>query len=200
MKTFLKVVFVLIVLAAVFVGIDLGASFLRKKAPIIHWSNDIENGKVDHTLVFDIYYCYNLGELTTTEWVSKKTDYKCPESDILLEEENVNIYYYKGFFNKKKYIKKITNNEELKAAVKYIKPFNKKYDDAFFEKRNILIVFVPTGENAVVKFDHITVSSNIRVKLNIETARADRENTSGYAFFIEVDKEYLGEKDLVIES
>jgi len=200
MKKFIKIVFVILIIAICFVAIDAGTAFLRKKAPLIHWSGEIENGKVDHALAYDIYYCYNLGELKTTEWVLKKKEYTCPPSDIILKEENLNTYFYKGFFNKKKYIKKIETKEDLKNAVRYIKPFNKKYADEFFEKKAIIIAYFPEGANSVVSFDQVIISNTIVVNFNVEKARVDKDNSTGYAYFIEIDKEYLGDKSLTLES
>lgn len=200
MKKFIQFVLIILILGVVFVGADAGIAFLRKKTPLIHWTRDVENGKVDRSLIYDIYYCYNLGEINTTEYVLKKKEYTCPPSDIVLKEENLNTYYYKGFFNKSSYIKKADTKDELKDATKYIKSFDKKYDDAFFEKRSIIIAYVPTGANATVKFNQVLVSNEIIVKINIEKARADKENSTGYAFFIEIDKEYLGDKKLKLES
>ena len=200
MKKLIKVVFILLILAALFIGIDAGIGFLKKQAPLIHWSKSIENGKVNKSLLYDIYYCYNLGEIKTTEIVSKKKQITCPKSDIILKEENLNIYSYKGFFNRNKYIKKATDKGELKAATKYISSFDKKYDDGFFEKRSIIIAYIPTGANAKVTFNQVLISDEIIVKLNVETARADKDNTSGYVFFIEIDKDYLNDKTLKVES
>ena len=200
MKKFIQIVFVILILGAVFIGIDSGVGFLRKRTPLIHWSSNIDNGKVDKTLFYNIYYCYNLGEINTTEFVSKKKEYTCPESDIILKEKNLNIYYYKGFFNKNKYIKRVDNKDELKTATKYIKSFDKKYDDGFFDKKSIIIAYIPTGANAKVSFEEVLISNNIIVKFDIETARADKEIKSGYAYFIEIDKDYLSDKELEIES
>ena len=200
MKKIIKIVFIVLILAVIFIGVDSGIGFLKKKPPIIHWGNSIDNGKVDHTLFYDIYYCYNLGEIKTTEVVSRKKEYTCPESDIILKSENLNVYSYKGFFNRSKYIKKVDNKDELKSATKYISKFDKKYDDGFFDKKSIIIAYLPTGANAQVTFNQVLVSDEIIVKLDVETARADKENTSGYAFFIEIDKDYLGDKKLKLES
>ncbi len=200
MKKIIKLIFIILILAVLFVGIDSGVGFLKKKAPLIHWSNNIENGKVDKTLLYNIYYCYNLGEIKTTEIVSKKKSYTCPESDIILKEENLNIYSYKGFYNRRNYIKKVENKDELKAATKYITSFNKKYDEGFFEKKAIIIAYVPSGANANVTFNQVLISDKVIVKLDIEKARADKDNTTGFVFFIEIDKEYIGDKELTIES
>ena len=200
MKKIIKIIFVILILAVLMIGIDAGVGFLKQQAPLIHWSKNIENGKVDKSLLYDTYYCFNLGEIKTTEIVSKKKTYTCPESDIILKKENLNIYSYKGFFNRKKYIKKVDNKDSLKAATKYISSFDKKYDEGFFDKKSIIIAYIPTGANATVTFKEILISDEITVKLNVETARADKDNTSGYAFFIEIDKDYLGDKELKIES
>lgn len=200
MKKFIKMVFIILILGICFAGIDAGSAFLRKKAPIIHWTKNIENGKVDRSLLYDIYYCYNLGELKTTEWVLKNEEYTCPISDIILKEENLNVTYYKGFYNKKAYVKKATTKEELKEATKYIRDFNKKYDDEFFNNKAVIIAYVPVGANAVVKFDQVLISNTVVVKINVEKARADRDNSTGYAYFIDIEKDYLGDKSISLDS
>jgi hypothetical protein len=200
MKKIIKIIFVILILVVLFIGIDAGVGFLKKQAPLVHWSKNIENGKVDQSLLYDIYYCYNLGEIKTTEIVTKKQTRTCPESDIILTKENLNIYSYKGFFNRKKYIRKADNKDELKAITKYITSFDKKYDDGFFDKRSVIIAYLPTGANSTVSFKEVLISDEIIVRLDVETAKADKDNTSGQAFFIEIEKDYLGNKELKLES
>ncbi len=200
MKKILKFLIILILIGLLFIGLDSGTALLKKTAPFIHWSADIENGKVDKTLFYDMYYCYNREELESTNIVFKGKSFTCPEGDTILTSENLNVYSYKGFFNRKTYLKTITSLEELKEAVKYIKPFNKKYDPEFFDKKTIILVYIPAEENAVVSFKQIRIREDVTVSINFDKSKADRDSTTGYAIFIEIDKEYLGDKEINLES
>lgn len=200
MKHFLRFIVIVLLIALLFVGLDSGTALLKKTAPFIHWHQEIKNGEVDKTLFYDIYYCYNLGELESTEFVFKNKTVTCPDSDTILTEKNLNIYNYKGFFNKKQYLKVINTNEELKEAVKYIKPYNKKYDEEFFNKNSILLAYIPVTENSIVKFKQIKISEEVEVTIDVENSKVDRDSNTGYAFFIEIDREYLGDKKVILES
>ena len=204
MKKVIEWFFIILLAVACLVIADELVAFLRKDVPIISWKDEIENGEVYHSLAYDIYGCTNLGETKLKEWRLKGKDpVTCPPSDIVLEADSLTVTKVPGYFSKNQYIKLATNNAELKDATKYIQTFKGKYEDEFFDTKNIIIAYFPTEKDTnTAEFKQVYISNTVSVTISSDVDKSRTDKSYGFAFIIEIDKEYVTDKELslVIKS
>jgi len=197
MKKVLGFIVVLIIVLIIFAMGDAVITEIIKVPPILHITDKITNGKVYKGLVYDVYVCDN-NEKT---WVffNEKTEVTCYPKDIVLTSSNLKIYYYQGYYSKKSFTKVITNLEELEENTKNIIDYDKEYNENFFNKKNILIAYIPLSSSTTkTKFKNVTISKKVIVNITKESADKKDSNMTGYIYFIEIDKEYLEDKEITI--